>query len=586
MEEEILGPSKEELLSDQYGMLGHGLVNGITEIRIPTKDGYMKSEWCKNGQEFIEKAKKYLQQNAYVGINPRSKESGKAEDIGFITCLVIDIDPVRPKGAASSDQQLQEALGLGASIATDYKGFRVSSGSGCHVYIPCRPIKVENRELLTKEVKFWMDDIRKKYQNEKNKIDPIHDLPRVIRLWGSLNSKSLRICKPISDVSIVERQDIVFEQTEQEVLTPEADKKLTLGLASEYRMRELAKTNKRLAGILDGSISPGDGSPSSADYEFVKILHEAHFSHDEIRELYAFNPRGNKKPKHGHNGYPDDVAAICGKLDTESKSNSTSLTTGFNRYLSGLKTRCMGIRTGFQSFDEMTSGLKKQKLYIFAARPNDGKTTLITQILSDIAETGETCLFYPTEVGPDPIFDKIVSRKTGINLKKFQNGTFLEDDYKRIESVRESVSKIPLIVVEDFGLTVSKIEEGIKQYAPSILAVDFFQALKWQDVDSVGEKADAVRKLKEIAGDYNIPVILASQLNRNDGKSDLRNLKGTGTLEELGDVITYLLVEPGARLQYPRPVSLVIMKSKYSATGAIELDLYCDECRFTERSNG
>ncbi len=241
----------------------------------------------------------------------------------------------------------------------------------------------------------------------------------------------------------------------------------------------------------------------------------------------------------------------------------------------------MGIRTGFDSLDEMISGLKKQKLYVLGARPNTGKTTLLTQVLTNLAEMNMSCLFYPTEVGSEPIFDKIVSRKTGINLKKFQNGSFLESDYEKIDGIRAQIEKLPLIVVEDFATTLDVIDQGIKKYAPGVVCVDYFQALKWNDPDSVGEKADAVRRFKQLAGDHDVPILLASQLNRTDeGKPTLKSLKATGALEEFGDVVAFLFRDTA--LSYPVKATLSVQKSKYSAVGDIPMDFFSSVCEFKE----
>jgi replicative DNA helicase len=236
--------------------------------------------------------------------------------------------------------------------------------------------------------------------------------------------------------------------------------------------------------------------------------------------------------------------------------------------------------------DRIISGLKPGKLYIFAARPGVGKTSLITQILTAVAKQNTPCLYYPTEVGAEPVWDKMVSSETNIGLLKFQNGDFADADRLKIIECMARLEKLPLSIVEDFAVTPDKVEAGILKYLPErpgtyrgVVAVDFLQSLAWEDPESVAEKSQAVYRFKKMCKDYNVPFILASQLNRGDGAAALTQLKGTGALEEYGDCISFIY-QTGDKFSYPVKTDLNIMKSKYSATGICKLNFYKSHCRF------
>lgn len=552
----------EELLGNQYEILGHGLVEGFTEIRDIKES---RSYFCSSKEEFIHTAKGLCSRDIYVGVNPRGSHSGQAKDVSYISCLVLDIDPIRPKGTASSEEQHTAALALGNKIKQDLVHcWTADSGSGCHVYFPIEPTKVVSLENLTREAKAWSDGLRKEYATPTLALDAIHDLPRIIRIWGSFNNKSKRLCTPLEQVSSFKREPCPFEQKAPPSKKPVSTADLS---QTEIRFNALAASNKRLAELVDGSLS--FVSRSEADFAFVNLLTEAHFSYDEIVQLGPKNVKGKLSGPE----YERDVKLIMGKAAEKDQGNSVSLIRNSQDYYSSLRTRSMGIRTGIEPLDEMISGLKKQKLIITGGIPGDGKTSLNIQILTHIAENGEKCLLFPTEVGAHPIFDKIVSSKTGVSIKKFQNGSFTEEDFRKIESVKPRIEKIPLIVIEDFGLTIEKVEEGIRQYGPSVVALDYFQAMKWDNIESVNEKADAVRKLKQLAGDYHLTILLYSQLSRQDGK-----LKGTAALDEFADVIMYLRTEN--RGTVPRQVVLDVTKSKYSSTGPIFLNFHANVCKF------
>lgn len=584
----------EEMLGIQYDALGHYLVDNVyTEIRH-IRDHY--SKWVQSKEEYIEEAKKLVGSDVYVGINPRSNKSGSASDVHSVGCLVLDIDPVRVPGMASTDEQHDGAMQIGSRIAEEKFGsVCVSSGSGCHVYFPIAPIKVTNGPLLTNSLAKWMAEFRSRYATKAFKVDSIFDLPRVIRIWGSHNTKSNRICAPLGTPRTITRFAWQFAQTEE---SSKIDKPALALSDLEDRFQRLVRTNSRLKGITDGTITH-ESDRSASDFEFIRLLVVAGFSESDIQELVRHNPSGRytdntkdiskdvervyhkvlerlKELQSGNNdelGSRDNADVGYKAADVTPKS----LLRDSEEYITSLNSRRPGTSTGLYAFDELTSGLKPSKLYIFAARPGEGKTSLITQILTHVAERGKTCLFYPTEVGAEPIWDKIVSSKSDVYLKHFQNGTFSESDKVKIKDTMGKLKSLPLMIMEDFSVTVTKVESGIKKYAPQVVAIDFLQTMAFKDQDHAGEKYETVRKLKELAIKYNIPIILASQLSRKEGEATLASLSGTKGLEEFGDVISF--IKQIDKTGYPTIAELTVMKSKYSSTGSVRLKFYVSTCR-------
>lgn len=561
--------SKREQLQLQYETLAHK-EGEFTEIRLLPS---AKSFFCTNKEQFVETALPLLEEgkeNVYVGINPRATNSpGTVSSIPRLTTIVIDIDPVRPKDAPSSDEQHVGAIELANRIRKDFgRGTVVSSGSGAHLYLPIQPLEVKDARLLSESLKKYYDAIKEKYENEKYKFDHIWDLPRIIRCWGSTNLKSKRVCSPVSVVDTTRAASVFNQEPKQKEIVIETTDELT------QKFQRLCKTNKRLRDLTQGGIA--FESKSEADFAFVSILSKAQFSIGEIKALWEYNTSGNPEPK------KNDVERMYDKLSPDRDSKAFSLANNHKDYYMGISSRRMGIRSGFNTLDEMISGFKEGKIYIFGARPGTGKTTLATQILTNMAEQGIPCLFFPTEVGAEPIIDKIISRKCSIELKKFQNGTFKDKDVYNIEQTRDYISNLPLTIYEDFGLDIDKYEQEIDKYAPKVVCLDYFQALKWKDAASVGEKEDAVRRIKKLTKDRNIITICLSQLNRtNTGKVGMSELKGTGALEEYADVIGQAYKSDKVDV-YPVPVDLIITKSKYSATGNIPLDFDVTHAHFKE----
>lgn len=556
-----------ELLSSQYDLLAHE-GRGFTQIRVFPRVWFTSTK-----EEFIKEGLLHIKENAYVGVNPRSRKAGDISAIDHLTTLCLDVDPVRPKDTGSTEEQHKAAIELANRIAKEVGGgIVVSSGSGAHVYFPIESIQVEDRDVLSQSLKEWNDAIKAKYSTKELKIDNIWDLPRVIRLWGSLNSRSNRICEPIEPLGLISRKSVTFNQTPKtkaavpEIITDELTQKFN----------RLCRTNKRLKEISQGAIS--FESPSEADYEFVALLCRSQFTVDEVKALWEYNTGGNEEPKKG------DVERIFRKVEETKDVKAFSLSNNSSSYFTNIGYRRMGIRSGFNYLDEMISGFKEGKIYIMAARPGTGKTSIGMQILTNISEQGIPCLMFPTEVGAEPLIDKILARKCDISLKKFQNGTFTKEDVSKIEEMKGYIGSLPLTIYDDFSLDIEAYETQIDKYAPKVVCLDYFQALKFKDAASVGEKEEAVRRIKKLTKDRNIVTICMSQLNRNNtGKAGMAELKGTGALEEYADVITQMYKGEGHN--YPTPIDMIVTKSKYSATGPIYFDFHNTEANFVESEN-
>ncbi len=568
----------KELLHKQNEILAHE-GKGYTEIRVfkKTAEGktYAIPTFCKDEAEFIRIGLEKIasKEQSYVGINPRAKPSGTIMDINALSCLVIDIDPVRPKETGSTVEQLEASIALGTRISEELGGGTVvSSGSGCHVYLPIEPIEVVDRECLTDSLRKWNHAIKENYGTKDLKIDHIFDLPRVIRLFGSFNDRSQRWCGPISESpSQVKRLNLTFSQTPEKKAVS-----IKTSSEAESKLSRLVKANRYLKELVEGSIA--FESKSEADFAFIATLGKANFNEEEITNLWEYNKAGNDEPKKG-----DIKRVLKDKIERDIKA--FSLGTQASSYFDTLKERRMGIRTGFKTLDEMISGLKDGKFIIIGGRPGQGKTSLLMQIVVNIAEQGIPCLVFPTEVGPEPLIDKILARKCQIPLKKFQNGTFNESDVSKINDMRPYIQSLPLTIYDDFSLDIDKYEQTIDKFAPKIVVLDYFQALKWKDPSVLAEKEEAVKRIKQITKDRNIITLCMSQLKRGDkggkGKADLAELKGTSTLEEFGDVICQMYQSPEL-IQHPKIVDLVVTKSKYSATGNIVLKFDETMGTFTE----
>jgi putative DNA primase/helicase len=190
----------EEEIKACYRFLEH---LNETEIRIidPRKIQSPKSIFVHSEIEFINECKRYNGlYNIYVGINERQTNGTTKNDVISIKTLVIDIDAIREKGfekEPATESELKEAEQVCDNIIEAIKKAKQSipvklcSGNGYQLWFAIPEIKIDdyNRQEIEDKSQLFQDLVKNKF-DINNAIDKIGDLPRIIKVWGTLNIKS------------------------------------------------------------------------------------------------------------------------------------------------------------------------------------------------------------------------------------------------------------------------------------------------------------------------------------------------------------------------------------------------------------
>jgi hypothetical protein len=171
----------------------------FTEVRIiDPRQGLQEVAFVDNVNDFFAICEKYDgKANVYVGVNERYTKEGKAEHVSGLSIIPIDVDPVRQKGQASTDEELECARGKLLQITNwlkeefDYSPFTTMSGNGYHLFIkiPAIPLNDFNRDTVQAKVEAFIHEIQDKFNDEKVHIDSTFDLPRIMKCPGTMSVK-------------------------------------------------------------------------------------------------------------------------------------------------------------------------------------------------------------------------------------------------------------------------------------------------------------------------------------------------------------------------------------------------------------
>lgn len=150
--------------------------------------------------------------NIYAGRNPRPPRlcepsrrnkivpglrAAKSEDIETVTMVSLDFDPVRSRDLPSTDAEEEAAFVAAVCAASEYAHALVMrSGNGSQVLIPVIPFDVRGKQQwFEARAKVWEEGIREDLalaelpDAPKVKLDSQYDLPRIIKVPGTLSVK-------------------------------------------------------------------------------------------------------------------------------------------------------------------------------------------------------------------------------------------------------------------------------------------------------------------------------------------------------------------------------------------------------------
>jgi replicative DNA helicase len=213
-----------------------------------------------------------------------------------------------------------------------------------------------------------------------------------------------------------------------------------------------------------------------------------------------------------------------------------------------------GITSGFKNIDTITSGWQKQDYIIIAGRPSMGKTTLALEFVINAVDMSFPVDFYSLEMSETQLYDKVLSRKTGITTDMFRNGLVKDHQWEQINNVQASIDAMKLFIDDTPALNIlefrAKARRNKIRNNTQLIVIDYLQLMKSPDGYKKGgreqEISDISGQIKATAKELDIPIIALSQLNRaveiraGDKRPQLSDLRESGTLEQDADMVIFI----------------------------------------------
>lgn len=246
----------------------------------------------------------------------------------------------------------------------------------------------------------------------------------------------------------------------------------------------------------------------------------------------------------------------------------------------------VGLRTGLADLDAILGGLRGGQLVIVGGQTSMGKSALVSTVAEAVASAEGVALVFSLEMSGV----ELDLRRAAAELRRslFELRKLWRTDRRQAEAetaaALEALGRRRVIVDDGPGLTAAKMRARAETVRAQekrldLVACDYAQLVSPSGSDETRARqlGQVAADLKALAKDLDVPVLLASQLNRSpnarpDQTPRAGDLRDSGELEQVADVVI-LVHRPEQTLGARTPdedrgvADLIVAKNRTGRTG-------------------
>lgn len=570
----------------------------LFEIRIISSDKRKKpaSGYFKTADDLLEAFKTYDLRNTNVYITLQQINSAlfsrqqsnrfvaganstQDNEVSGYKWLFIDLDPERPTGISSSDDELKKSFELAKKVKLFLKDYgfedpvRAVSGNGAHLLYRINLANTdENKALIEKCLKV----LSMLFDTDEVKVDTTNfNQSRVCKLYGSLAQKGAntsdrphRMSRIIGDLTEAKATDVTYlrklaaELPEDPPVQPSKYNNYNVAefdierWMDQYGLQYSAKPwNGGIKYILDEC--PFDPNHKAPDSMITKASNGAigfrclhrHCQNYHWRELRlkfepdAYDRDYNDVDRRIEEGWArhnkEKAQAIQAQLADDTPVFQTP-----EMILNHVQPEPEYIRTGIRKLDKALCGLEKGKLSIISGLRASAKSTFLSELMLNAVDDDHTVIAYSGELSNTSFMDWMYLQAAGKGYvkqsAKYENLYYVEQDTKikiakwmgdRLWLFNNVKSNKPSFLLEHIK------QQCLKAHGDLII-IDNLMALDVQELNRANEYEAQTRfmwQLKKVAQECNAHIILVAHPRKSQGFLRLEDVSGTNNIVNIID---------------------------------------------------
>jgi replicative DNA helicase len=247
--------------------------------------------------------------------------------------------------------------------------------------------------------------------------------------------------------------------------------------------------------------------------------------------------------------------------------------------------------SGFSGLDKETGGLSLGELVVIGGRPSMGKTQLLVNLALNIS-LHHPVLFFSYDLSEYSLTNRFAATLSDIESHRILQKRLISVETSKLLSLEESFKKRKLFINTSCSNLMPSFkaicEKHIKENGVKVIFIDYLQMMSYYKFrkSRENELSEISRDLKGISRDFNVCIIVSSQLNRNselrsgDKRPQLSDLRDSGAIEQDADKVLFIhrpeyygFIEDSEGISTKNMTELIIAKNRMGRTGEVKLKI-------------
>jgi len=296
------------------------------------------------------------------------------------------------------------------------------------------------------------------------------------------------------------------------------------------------------------------------------------------------------------------------RQDFDIKESVGEVMTRFQQILAG-EMEVQGVSTGYPDLDHLSKGLKGGEMFVVAARPSMGKTSLMMNIAEHVCIDHQVpTLVFSCEMTALQIVQRLVFSRARFAFGRLGKGFKpTKDELMKLKRAAQEVAEAQLWIDDTPGILIDtlrakarrrKREDGI-----GLIAIDYLQLLRSNSRQASNSREREIGEIsagiKGLAKELDVPILVLAQLNRGPesrtgnslGVPRMSDLRESGTIEQDADMIgllyrsAYYAQSEEEKEAEAGKAELVLAKNRNGETGHVPLTFLDQLMRFEARAH-
>ena len=215
----------------------------------------------------------------------------------------------------------------------------------------------------------------------------------------------------------------------------------------------------------------------------------------------------------------------------------------------------IGLSTGFERLDEVLGGLVEGTLVTIGGRTGMGKTAFAFNLLRNLAiEKNISSLYISLESTEQLCTNMLIACTLNVKYRGLLSGQLVVEEWEKLDKGLPRIVNAPVYLDTKSTYTIDDIcktvEEAVQEYQVKVVFIDYLQLIFAKTGFTENRYLELnyiTRKLKALAKEFNITIVVLSQLNRNaegekrlDHRPVLTDLRDSGTICDDSDVVCFV----------------------------------------------